>query len=49
MVDDVFGPVVRRQHEEIPLTPNPTAGDIQLSMREAWFCEMEASNLESLT
>ena len=48
-VNYIFGPVVRGQHKEVPLTSNPTAGNIELAMGEAWLIEMEACHLEGLT
>ena len=48
-VHDVFCPIVGGQDEEVPLASNPTASNVQLSMREAGFGEVKACDLEGLT
>ena len=48
-VHNVLGSPIRCQHKQIPLTPDPTAANIQLTMSKTGFLEVKASNLEGLT
>ena len=44
-VDDIFCPVIWGQHKKIPLTPDPTARNVKLTVGEAGLCEMKACYL----
>ena len=48
-INDILGLIFWGKHEETSPAPHATAGDIKLSMREAWLFQMEASHLEGLT
>ena len=48
-VDNIFCPVIWGQHKKIPLTPDPTARNVKLTVGEAGLCEMKACYLEGLT
>ena len=47
-VDDIFRSVIWGQNKKIPLTPDPTAGNVKLTMGKAGLCEMKACYLEGL-
>ena len=48
-VHDVLCPIVGGQDKEVPFASNPTAGNVQLSMREAGFRKVKACDLKGLT
>ena len=48
-VHDIFCPIVRGQDKEVPFASNPTASNVQLSMREAGFRKVKACDLKGLT